>query len=93
MFKQIILRNQQGEIRYSKQSEEYCIHNLIINENWRNKGYGSMMVKWAISFIRKESDLPIFLIAETDELISFYEKLGFICSNTKTREMEYKDDR
>ena len=88
-MEQIILRDFHGEVHYSKQGEEYCIHDLKVDKDWRNKGYGSMLVKRAISFIRKESNLPIFLIAETNNLIPFYEKLGFICSNMKTREMEY----
>ncbi len=55
---------------------------LIVDKNFRNKGYGGQLLKDAIAYAKKENCLRITLLTDTDNEIAhkFYQKHGFVKS-------------
>ena len=63
----------------------YCneIDDLFVNIKETNKGYGRMLLLWAVKHIREKNDLPITLhVAEWNKgALKLYENAGFIIKN------------
>src|SRR3989337_836308 len=56
------------------------IGNLILDQNHRSKGTGSQLLKHAMKYLKEKSVTTIGLYAY-ENLVSFYEKLGFKASS------------
>lgn len=77
------------------------IKKLMVNEEYRNQGFATYMMKKVIAWGRSQDFSELYLTACTsvyklgnalnqDELVSFYHKLGFENISPKSNRMTYK---
>lgn len=56
------------------------IHGIEVDPEWRNKGYGSRLMEFAL----KKASLPVYLLAsselggDVDRLVKWYKRFGFV---------------
>lgn len=57
------------------------IDDLFVNKKYQGKGYGKQILLWAINYINKKNEKPIFLhVAKYNEkALNLYKDNGFIC--------------
>jgi ribosomal protein S18 acetylase RimI-like enzyme len=76
----------EGKIEFEKDDESFHVYSLEIEEEFRDKGFGSRLLRKLISFAKKSKIKEIKLDAvpfpdnnETtiQRLLSFYKKFGF----------------
>ena len=72
----------------------YYIYAVATDENYRGRGFCRKLLSFAEDMAKEQNISALFLITETDDLINFYEKLGFsICKNLnilmKNKDTEY----
>ena len=67
------------ELEYLKYGGTY-IHSIHVDTEFRNNGYGSRLLKFAL----EKSRFPVYLLAsnemggDTDRLIKWYKRFGFV---------------
>lgn len=80
-FKEEDLNNMRIWLKTHKITEFYVLRNIYVDEKNRNQGTGKRLVSL---FIKESQGNPILLLASPDEegfdLVSWYEKQGFILS-------------
>ncbi len=75
-----------GEINAG--NENYHIMSFGVNEKYRGKGVGGMIISFLINLIKKElSNITLYVHTENTKAIKFYEKNGF--KNIETLENYY----
>ena len=65
---------------YHKKDEKVkCLDQLMIDKDFQNKGYGTLAVKKLIDILKNEKVKQLYLcyIDGHDDVLKFYEKLGF----------------
>jgi GNAT superfamily N-acetyltransferase len=78
-----------GAGRYDCQIED--VH---VDRFWRNRGIGSLMMRWAIEFASARDCRRVQLTTDKrrKDAHRFYERLGFILSHEGAKLMLAKDD-
>ena len=61
------------------------IDDLIVNQDFQNKGYGKKLLLWGMQYIRKQNNEPITLhVAKWNEkALELYKKVGFKIAKTE----------
>lgn len=54
-----------------------CIHNVVIAEQFRHKGYGTFLVKSYLNKIRDNTEMKKAFLLCDQNLVPFYQSLGF----------------
>lgn len=54
-----------------------CIHSIVIDSQYRRKGYGTAMMTLYLKKIRQTSNMKKILLQTRRHLIPFFERLGF----------------
>lgn len=66
---------------------EYYLSNIIIKEKFRGKGYSEILIKDALKTAKEKGYFKVSLRANNENLVRFYERLGFIRVNNKSKKL------
>ena len=67
----------------TKEDTEICeIKNIATNEKDQGKGYGKSMMEYIIDNYKSKCRTLLVGTGESDKIISFYKKFGFVYSHT-----------
>ena len=75
--------------KLERKTNNYIIDFLLVDKNYRNKGYGKYIVKQFLSFVPNERVVILYVKTKDENMRTnflFYVKLGFLISPVQTEE-------
>ena len=68
-----------GHLPFHKKRKFIVIDNIVIDENYRNNGYGEILLNYSIEYAKKEkyNDIVLYVYKFNENAIKLYEKKGF----------------
>jgi diamine N-acetyltransferase len=78
-----------GHLPFHKKRKYIVIDNIVVDENYRNKGYGEKLLNYIIEYAKNENynDIMLYVYRFNENAIKLYEKKGF---KTLTQDMILK---
>jgi ribosomal protein S18 acetylase RimI-like enzyme len=68
-----------GKLLIHKKRRYMVLDNIVIKENYQNKGYGNKLINYFIEYSKKKkyNDIILNVYSFNEKAIKMYEKLGF----------------
>jgi putative hydrolase of HD superfamily len=67
----------------NEDDKTYEIKNIATYEKYQGKGYGKIMIQYIIEYYKHKCTILFVGTGESNRIISFYEKCGFVYSHTE----------